>query len=391
MVGGQLASATVLLVVQDPIVAASIRRALNSSSAGWCEVVAVTSVEEGQLAFAWRDHDVVLVDLPDPTALDQVAAFANMRPTPAVLALVGDADDTEAMALLRAGADDVIDLRRANDDALARAVRYAAERSRRTEHLAGEVSRLERERDAIERATFETVHDLKQPLTTITGMATALEMKFDDRLDDEDARLMDRLNAAVQRVSSIVNGMMGTAADPAFEIVREPVDLRELVTETLEYFHDELRRNGMRVELGQLPRVWTSRPMVRRVIENLVSNAVKYATAVSSPRLRISSSHEDGEVVLTIEDNGPGIPSTQREDVFRWGVRVHEDGGVGGDGLGLASCRAVVLRLGGRIWVDSSELGGTAVRMTLPTRLHEVGARRSPVTRHGAVHQQAGD
>lgn len=366
---GALAAALVLLVTDDPTMAVAVRRALLDAGQGEVEVVAVDGVDEGLAAHEWRAFDVVLLHVTDPVRVDDVRRFAELAEPPVVLVLTDEEDDAASLALLRAGAEDVLARARLNARALGRVVRFAAERRGARVALRREVERLRGERQELERFTDEAIHDLKQPLATIRGMAGALEMRLRDRLDDEDHLLLARLQAGVGRVVLIVDDLLDHTRAPASPVAREEVDLDAVVADVLDVHATPLEEAGFRIEVDELPRVWSSRALLSRILDNVVANAARYAGTEPAPVLRIGAEPDGDGLVLSVEDNGPGVPVGQREEVLRWGVRGVTEGAPPGEGLGLAASRAAAHRLGGRLWIEGSSLGGAAVRIALPVRV----------------------
>jgi signal transduction histidine kinase len=116
-----------------------------------------------------------------------------------------------------------------------------------------------------------------------------------------------------------------------------------------------------------LPGVWVDEDMLRRVLTNLLENAVKYTPTGSKIYL---GARQDGEMVLMwVQDTGPGIPPDERERIFDKFTRLHGSGGPKGLGLGLAFCRLAVEAHGGQIWVEDGPEIGACFKFTLPTSL----------------------
>jgi signal transduction histidine kinase len=113
-----------------------------------------------------------------------------------------------------------------------------------------------------------------------------------------------------------------------------------------------------------LPMVEADQDMIRRVISNLLDNAVKYTPAGGS--IRLSAALEEGNVRFSIADSGPGIPTEERHRIFDKYSRIERVGAPKGLGLGLAFCRLAVKAHGGRLWVDSPPEGGAVFQFTIP-------------------------
>jgi signal transduction histidine kinase len=144
-----------------------------------------------------------------------------------------------------------------------------------------------------------------------------------------------------------------------------PCNLAEEAIETVSS-NVENKKQEVSVSVpNDLPGVWVDADMLRRVLTNLLENAVKYSPAGSKIYL---GSRLDGDMVLMwVQDTGPGIPADERERIFDKFTRLHGSGGPKGLGLGLAFCRLAVEAHGGRIWVEECPEIGACFKFTLPT------------------------
>ncbi len=195
-------------------------------------------------------------------------------------------------------------------------------------------------------------HDLRTPLTRMR-----LELELMDQGDVETVAALREDLASMQRiVESYLDFARGEGEERP-----EPVRLDRLLADLLERY----RRDGIhleaRVEDGlELP----LRPLAfQRCLTNLLDNALRHAQS----RVRVTARRRRDRFELVIEDDGPGIPPSERQQVFRPFYRLERArGGEGGTGLGLAIARDIVLAHGGEIQLEDSPLGGLAVRLTLP-------------------------
>jgi signal transduction histidine kinase len=116
---------------------------------------------------------------------------------------------------------------------------------------------------------------------------------------------------------------------------------------------------------GDIPEIWVDVDMIRRVLINLLENAVKYTPPDSN--ISVGAEQQNDRILIWVQDDGPGIPPAERERIFDKFTRLHPKEGPKGLGLGLAFCRLAVEKHGGRIWVEESEAGGARFKLTLPT------------------------
>jgi chemotaxis family two-component system sensor kinase Cph1 len=149
----------------------------------------------------------------------------------------------------------------------------------------------------------------------------------------------------------------------AGELSTERVALDQLVAEVSEALRPRLERAGATLELGELPEVEGDPRQLRRVLQNLVANAVKFRDQAPL-RVELSALRDGQEWVVTVRDNGRGVDPDNATRIF--GMFSRADNETEGAGIGLAVCRRIVEAHGGRIWVEAADGGGSAFRFTLP-------------------------
>jgi signal transduction histidine kinase len=169
--------------------------------------------------------------------------------------------------------------------------------------------------------------------------------------------VLRQLRVSTQRARDLIDGVLDYAR--AGELSTEPVDLGRLVAEVIE----DLRLEDGAVEVGELPQVQGDSRQLRRVLQNLMDNALKFRSDVPL-RIGVSALQDSQEWVVTVRDNGVGVDPDQATRIFRMFSRARAE--VEGAGIGLAVCRRIVEAHGGRIWVEAALDGGSAFRFTLP-------------------------
>lgn len=228
-----------------------------------------------------------------------------------------------------------------------------------------DVTADQEERDQLVSFAGVVAHDLKNPLTVIRGWSESLQEELADEAPDLAAvrSMVERVVSASDQMRHFIDDLLGitVARDRPLELER--IDLTDLAEEVA-----ELRRTGAtRPRITVQPGLWVTgdRFLVRQLLDNLVGNAVKYVGDGVRPSILVDGRGLDGELEVSVTDNGIGIPLEHRSRVFDSFVRAH---GVGyaGTGLGLAICQRVVDRHGGRIWVDEEPREGTRISFTLP-------------------------
>jgi signal transduction histidine kinase len=201
-------------------------------------------------------------------------------------------------------------------------------------------------------------HDLREPITGIAHLVTLLERRAEK---PPDPAVLGLLRASTERARALIDGVLAYAR--AGELQLEPVALATLMAEVAADLRPRLDEAGATLEVGDLPEVRGDAQQLRRLLQNLVSNAVKFR-GDAAPRIAVSARAGAEQWVVTVADNGIGVPAVDQGRIFGMFARAHRDHD--GTGIGLAVCRRVVEAHGGRIWVEGGDGGGSAFRFTLP-------------------------
>ena len=218
----------------------------------------------------------------------------------------------------------------------------------------------------LERFTYTVSHDLKSPLITIKGFLGYLEK---DALAGDIARLHEdiaRIHAATSKMEDFITSLLelsrvGRIVNPSVS-----VSLAFLVQEAVEALHAEIDQRGIRLIIpGDLPEVYGDKMRLQQVMTNLIGNAVKFMGDQKEPVIEISASHDGGEVLICVQDNGIGIAPENLDNIFSVFTRLNPS--IPGAGIGLALVRRIVEVHGGTCRVESAGLGkGSTFCFSLP-------------------------
>jgi signal transduction histidine kinase len=201
-------------------------------------------------------------------------------------------------------------------------------------------------------------HDLSEPVSGIEMLVRLLERRAEQ---PPSPAVLRQLRSSTERARDLIDGVLVYAR--AGELSRGPVALGELVAEVAEDLRARLDEADATLEVGELPEVEGDRRQLRRVLQNVLANAVKFR-GDAPLRVEVSAMRDNQEWVVTMRDNGVGVDSAQATRIFSMFSRANEQ--VEGAGIGLAVCRRIIESHGGRIWVEPAEGGGSAFRFTLP-------------------------
>lgn len=227
----------------------------------------------------------------------------------------------------------------------------------------------EREADAMKSQLLSTVsHELRTPLASIKGFAATL-LRQDVRWDETTQRDFLRIiEEEADRLTEIIDNLLDMSQLEAgvLRVDKEPVQLRTLIRDVVDEMRMRTEAHWFVVDLpAALPRVSADSRRIRQVLHNLLENAIKYS---KSGQITISCEVEDADVLVSVSDQGEGIPVEFLDQVFERFFQI--DGAstrrIGGSGLGLSISRGIVEAHGGRIWAESTPGQGSTFRFTLP-------------------------
>lgn len=222
-----------------------------------------------------------------------------------------------------------------------------------------QLGELEAKNAELERFAYTVSHDLKSPLVTIKGFLGLLKADVErgdlPRVETD----IGRISSAADRLSDLLKGLLDLSRVGRVARPSETVALGPLLDDVLEQLAGPIRARDAVVRVApELPVVRGDRIRLMEVFQNLLENALKFSRGVTRPLIEIGSHHADGEAVIFVRDNGPGIEPEYHERVF--GLFERLDPGQEGAGLGLTLVRRIVEHHGGRIWIESAGSGSGA-------------------------------
>lgn len=208
-------------------------------------------------------------------------------------------------------------------------------------------------------------HELAQPLHVATGYLEMVQSEFGTDIDPMALQWLEQSSGSLEKVVQLVQDMVTFARAGANSSAPSPVDLNVVGGSAVAAHEVEIDVRDASVEVKPMPTVMGDEEQLGRVLENLIGNALKFVPSAKAPRVTVSADEIPEGVVVSVDDNGPGIPAADHEYVLElFGRGSSEE--IPGSGLGLAVCRRIVEAHGGRIWIEDSELGGARVRFLVP-------------------------
>jgi signal transduction histidine kinase len=233
------------------------------------------------------------------------------------------------------------------------------------EHRAGELTRSNEE---LERFASIASHDLKEPLRKMQTYADRLKETEAQNLSDRGREYVEQTSSAAERMQNLIDDLLKFSRITAEVHPPAEVDLTEVARQVVISLDAVIEESGASVEIGQLPTVFADPVQMHQLLQNLISNGIKFHRDDALPAVRVSGEVHGRLAEITITDNGIGFDQKYANRIFRAFERLHGAGEYQGTGIGLALCRRIVERHGGTIRADSAPGRGSTFTISLPVR-----------------------
>jgi signal transduction histidine kinase len=249
------------------------------------------------------------------------------------------------------------------------------ELERTKEDLELKSQELARSNDDLKEFAYAASHDLQEPLRIIRGYVQLLAKRYKGRLDADADDFIKYAVEGVERMQRLIKDLLEYSRLGVSENLK-PSECTELVERAIANLQFAIEESGAEVTYGPLPAIAVDPTQLSRVFQNLIGNAIKFH-GEAAPRIHISAERRGKEWVFSVRDNGIGMDPDQSERIFMIFQRLHTREEYEGTGIGLAICKKIVERHGGKIWVESEEGKGSTFYFTIPTGRKD---REQPLT-----------
>ena len=239
------------------------------------------------------------------------------------------------------------------------------ERKRAEEKLHRTLEDLERSNRELEEFAYISSHDLQEPLRQIANFSEMLAKEYQERLDERAIRYFGYITIGAKRLQSLINDILSYSRVDQGTIPQVPASLEDILSATLNDLHILIRESGAAISFDPLPAVKVNPRQIGLLLQNLIANSIKFNNG-KSPMIHLASKREGGEWVISLRDNGIGFDPQYAEQIFKVFKRMHTQEKYPGTGIGLAICKKIVQRHGGRIWAESQPGRGATFYFTIP-------------------------
>jgi signal transduction histidine kinase len=226
---------------------------------------------------------------------------------------------------------------------------------------------LERSNADLQQFASVISHDLQEPLRMVSGYMGLIERRYADRLDDDGRTFIYHARDGAKRMTDMILGVLKYSRIQSQGSELRTVNTDALLREALDDLNVASAFPGATIDIVDLPTLRADAVQLRSLFQNLIGNALKYSHPDRTPNIAVRATVADGWATLSITDNGIGIAPIQQERAFRMFARLQDGGDRDGTGIGLAICKRIVERHGGRIWIESTPGQGCTFSFTLPT------------------------
>ena len=252
----------------------------------------------------------------------------------------------------------------ARDDAREQLEKVNCELQNRIDSRTRELEEMNTE---LQQFAYVASHDLQEPLRTITSFSQLLASRYRGKLDADADEFIGYIVTASRRMTDLINGLLQLVRLRKNTQPIAAVPFEKLLQEAEISLQAAIRESGAQIEHGELPALVVDPVQFSQVLQNLISNAIRYRSA-DPPLIRISARRDRGNWIFSVSDNGCGFDQEFAERIFGLFQRLHGRE-VEGTGMGLSISRKIVERHGGRIWAESKEDEGSTFFFSLPVTL----------------------
>lgn len=228
------------------------------------------------------------------------------------------------------------------------------------------IKALKRSNEDLKQFAYVASHDLQEPLRMVASYTQLLAERYEDQLDEKAHKFIHYAVDGAERMQTLIRDLLAFSRVETRAQEFKLIDSQGALCIAIANLKTLIDETETLVTIDDLPYVQADESQLTQVFQNLISNGIKFRKPSTTPRIHVSAEHVEDRWCFAVQDNGIGIASKYKERVFVIFKRLHTRQEYPGTGIGLAVCKRIVRRHGGRIWFESSPGKGTTFYFTLP-------------------------
>ena len=249
------------------------------------------------------------------------------------------------------------------------------DRKKAEEEVTNVLEEIKRSNAELEQFAYIASHDLQEPLRMVSGFAKLLEKRYKDSLDEDVHDFIDFIIDGTTRMHDLINDLLTFSRIGTQGRIFKPTDMNVVLEATLNNIRLLASETNAIITNDPLPVILADESQMVQLLQNLISNAIKFH-GPAPPKIHILGEVKEDEWIFSVRDNGIGIDSINFERIFVIFQRLNKKGEYSGTGIGLAVCKKIIKRHGGKIWVVSELKKGATFYFSIPRNQKEVNTSK---------------
>ncbi len=335
-------------------------------------VVVVQTEEDFKRQLQSHKPDVILADynLPQWQGMEALEVLQSEGLEIPLILVSGALGDVTAVECIKRGATDYV-----LKDGLARlpeSIRRALQekrmlrlRKQAEDDLTRKAEELARSNADLEQFAYVASHDLQEPLRMVAAYTQLLGERYRGKLDENADKFIGYASEGALRMQTLIQDLLAFSRVGRKDSSAGRVDCDAAMAEVMMSMAPAIEECGAVVTYDALPSVWAERSQMTQLFQNLIGNAIKFR-GEQKPAISVRAERSGAQWLFSVRDNGIGIAAEYAENIFVVFHRLHARTEYPGNGIGLAICKKIVERNGGKIWVESEAGHGSVFKFTLP-------------------------
>lgn len=357
----------ILLVEDNPADQELVTEVLQETSFFSYDLEACDRISEAEKRIDANKPDIILMDLslPDSSGLRTLEKLQEKDLSIPIVILTGLDDPEIGIEAINKGAEDYLSKEEINTDhLLGKTISFALERSKLKRELFQAMNHLQKYNDKLKDYSYVITHDLKSPLTNLRSLVNLYHQRPDDIQYKN--QIVSKIGASVDKLDNMIRGFSNVfLAEKDLERAPETIDINQSVQDIKEQLAELIHTSNTRIETDftEVSTLTFVPVLFHSILQNLITNSIKYRDDERDPRIQISAQDTDNFVVLNFTDNGIGIDlSRHRSRIFKLFNRFDAQKAEG-TGVGLYMIKNIIEADDGRITIDSTPGEGTTFKL----------------------------